>query len=300
MNKINKKVSIVLPVYNGEELLAEAIESVLMQTYQNIELLIVNDCSTDCTESIIDSYVKKDSRVRKINNVQNIKLPASLNIGFQNATGDFWTWTSDDNKYRKEAIECMVNYLEKNTTTCMVYSDYTIIDITGNELHKQIAGEPKEMAMGNCVGACFLYRRENALRVGRYDINLFLAEDYDYWIRMYKDGDIYHLNADLYYYRQHDNSLSATKKNMIEVQTYKVWEKNFLFLFSLLDKNRQRILFMDRMVYMSTFLGEEKKNETIGMLCKVWPQYKRHIRYLNMRHKVSSTVIGKLFREAKG
>lgn len=144
MNRTDKKkVTIVLPVYNGEQVLPDAIESVLAQTYQNFELLIVNDCSTDQTEKIIDRYVQRGTRIRKINNVRNLKLPASLNVGFQNATGEYWTWTSDDNKYKPEAIECMVNYLEDNLSCCMVYSDYTAIDAEGNELFKQVLGEPE-------------------------------------------------------------------------------------------------------------------------------------------------------------
>lgn len=298
MSERNKKVSIVLPVYNGEKMLAEAIESVIKQTYQNIELLIINDCSTDGTESIIDFYVDKDARVKKINNIQNMKLPASLNIGFQNATGDFWTWTSDDNKYKEEAIERMVDYLEKNRLACLVYSDYTVIDEAGNELYKRVAEEPKEMPVGNCVGACFLYRQEYAQKVGTYDVNLFLAEDYDYWIRLYKEGTICHLNLDLYFYRQHDKSLTATKKEMIGIQTYKVWEKHFLFLFSLIEKTNEKILFMDRMVYLSTGLGERKKQQTIDILCKVWPRYKLHTMYLAFRHNMKDTAIGRLLRKS--
>lgn len=300
MKENKKKVSIVLPVYNGETVLGEAIESVLAQTYTNIELLIVNDCSTDDSEKIIDFYVNKDSRVKKINNIQNLKLPASLNVGFQKATGDYWTWTSDDNMYKENAIECMVNCLENDKNICLVYTDYTVIDISGKKLYKQITGKPKELAQGNCIGACFLYRRESAINVGNYDINLFLAEDYDYWIRLYKQGDLYHLNMDLYYYRQHENSLSATQKERIEIQTFRVWEKNFIFLFSLLDKTSQKILFMDRMVYMSSALGEEMKVSTTRMLCNVWPRYKAHVRYLFVRHKVGETVIGRVYRNRKG
>lgn len=301
MNKNdNKKVTIVLPVYNGEKVLNDAIESVLAQTYLNFELLVVNDCSTDQTESIIDRYVERDTRVKKINNIQNLKLPATLNAGFQNATGEYWTWTSDDNKYKPEAIECMVKYLDNNLSCCMVYTDYTAIDAEGNELFKQVVGEPKELAMGNCIGACFLYRREYAQKVGKYDINLFLAEDYDYWVRLCKAGSIHHLSKNLYYYRRHSNSLTSTRKEMIEIQTCKVWEKNFLYLFSMLDSHKQRILFLDRMYFCVKRLDEQEGAKIAEMLCKVYPRYEWHLRYLEIRHVIGKTMIGDAWKKICG
>ena len=111
-NTSEKKVSIVLPVYNGEQFLSLSIESVLSQTYQNWELIIVNDCSTDNSPAIMEKYVEKDPRIRIIHNAENQKLPESLNIGFRAARGDYFTWTSDDNMYKPDAIETMVSVLD--------------------------------------------------------------------------------------------------------------------------------------------------------------------------------------------
>ena len=107
------KVSIVLPVYNGEKYLRESLDSILTQTFSDWELIIVNDCSTDGTQNIIEEYVSKDSRIRTIKNSINQKLPESLNIGFRISTGEYLTWTSDDNMYRPEALEVMTNYLDR-------------------------------------------------------------------------------------------------------------------------------------------------------------------------------------------
>ena len=106
-------VSIILPVYNGEKYLEKSINSCLKQTYKNIELIIVNDCSTDNTLSICDFFVKNDTRVKLINNSINKKLPASLNIG-KKAKGNYLTWTSDDNLFKPNAIEKLVNRLISN------------------------------------------------------------------------------------------------------------------------------------------------------------------------------------------
>src|SRR5574344_1693507 len=117
---MSELVSIVLPVYNGEKYLAQSIESVLNQTYENIELIIVNDCSTDNSRDIAQKYANKNSGIKIIDNTENKKLPASLNIGFEAANGEYYTWTSDDNYYEPTAIEKMVQYLKTKPTDGMV------------------------------------------------------------------------------------------------------------------------------------------------------------------------------------
>ena len=107
-------VSIVLPVYNGEKYLKEAIDSILSQTYRNIELVVVNDCSTDKSLCIIKEYMEKDDRVKLVNNETNQKLPKSLNIGFEHCRGDYYTWTSDDNIMKPNAINRMLEVMKKN------------------------------------------------------------------------------------------------------------------------------------------------------------------------------------------
>ena len=103
------KVSIVLPTYNGSAFITEAIDSILNQTFSDFELIIVNDCSTDNTFQLCKDYAQKDKRIKLISNSTNLKLPASLNVGFSYATGEYFTWTSDDNYYKDNAIEKMVN-----------------------------------------------------------------------------------------------------------------------------------------------------------------------------------------------
>ena len=164
----NKKISVILPVYNGERYLAEALESILGQTYTNIELIVVDDCSTDCTGEIIQKYSERDRRVRYIKNAVNLKLPRTLNVGFSNATGDYLTWTSDDNRYKPEALERMAYWLESKPDIDMVYADYTGVDSEGKITCEKKMGEPSEMPFHNVVGACFLYRKEVADRAGQY------------------------------------------------------------------------------------------------------------------------------------
>lgn len=208
-------VSIILPVYNGEKFLKQSIESVLSQTHKNLELIIVNDCSTDNSLSIANSFAKQDQRVKIYSNQVNQKLPESLNIGFRNAKGDYYTWTSDDNWYEPTAIEDMLNYLLENKDKVMVCADESIIyEEDHTQDHKFVADpSPQGLMESNKCGACFLWPKETATLVGEYDKNRFLVEDYDYWLRVGLIGEIGHLQKNLYNYRMHKANLTSKNKD---------------------------------------------------------------------------------------
>ena len=125
-------ISVIMPVYNVRAYLSQSIESVLNQTYKKFELIVINDCSTDDTELVVKKYQEKDSRIKLLNNEVNLKIPRSLNRGFEIAQGEYFTWTSDDNIFLKDAIQKMVDALEKNPGIDMVYADYQKIDDKGN------------------------------------------------------------------------------------------------------------------------------------------------------------------------
>lgn len=199
-------VSVVLPVYNGEEYLAQSIESCLNQTYRNIELIVVNDCSTDATATIVEGFIAKDNRVRLINNATNKKLPASLNVGHAAAKGDYITWTSDDNYYDLSAVEIMVSTL-KNKKVDIVYANYNQISGNKNKVIKLL--DFYNLIRLNCIGACFLYNAK-VYKNSKYDEHLFLVEDYDFWLQNLKKYNYYHINQTLYHYRVHEASLTSS------------------------------------------------------------------------------------------
>ncbi|MBR4721108.1 MAG: glycosyltransferase [Clostridia bacterium] len=211
---MEKLVSIVLPVYNGEKYLAESIESVLNQTYKNLELIIVNDCSTDSTEDIALKYKAQDRRIIYIKNEVNSKLPKSLNNGFKIAKGEYYTWTSDDNRYHEDAIFEMVDFLEKNQDVAMVFAGYDAIDDKGDVKYRYLP--QGNLIYNNIIGACFLYRSAVAKAVGEYREDLFLVEDYEYWLRINLDYKIVPFSKCLYVYRFHGGSLTALKKKEIK------------------------------------------------------------------------------------
>lgn len=230
---MNLLVSIILPVYNGEQYIAQSIESCLGQTYRNIELIIVNDCSTDATLAIAKSFADKDSRVSIVTNEINKRLPASLNIGHHIAKGDLLTWTSDDNLYLPTAIETMVDELVKSKVD-FVYANFDQIDKQDNVTRRFKFEKPEELIWRNVVGACFLYTPKVYHQNKGYREDLFMVEDYDFWLRAFMQHRFKHINTTLYMYRKHSNSLTneinnknSEKQLLFEKNKYKMFQGVF-------------------------------------------------------------------------
>lgn len=223
-------VSVVLPVYNGELFLAQAIESVLQQSYKEWELVIVDDCSTDNTPQIIDSYRKKDARIKVIHNHKNQRLPKSLNIGFENCNGEYYTWISADNMFDTNALELLYDFIVK-TGADIVYSGYYTMNEHGKRLNKvlKLHNRVSDILYINLVGASFLYKKEVQEALKGYDENLFLIEDYDFWIRAYKMGfSLKYLNRCPYFYRIHNESLTSMKQQQIRYMRIKLFSNNLI------------------------------------------------------------------------
>ncbi len=204
------KVSVVLPTYNGSKYIRQSIESCLHQTFANFELLVVDDASKDDTAKIVNEY--RDPRIRYFRHATNRGIAEGLNTGFQNSTGDYLTWTSDDNYYAENAIEAMVRFLQTYPQVDFVYAENYIVDegnSTWNGGTVRRNEPPEALAINNYVGACFLYTRTVYETVGRYNPKTFLAEDYDYWVRVAKRFRMQRLFRRLYYYRFHADSLTS-------------------------------------------------------------------------------------------
>lgn len=209
------KVSIILPVYNGSKYVRHSIESCLNQTFSDFELIIVDDCSTDNTPAIVQSY--NDQRIKYIRNQENQRLPKSLNIGFSLAKGKYLTWTSDDNIYMPDAIERMVEVLDQNSCE-FVYADiFALHDDSLLAAQHEKLRKPGNLKISNSVRACFLYTRNVMNTVGAYDPDMELIEDYDYWVRVEKKFKMGHISKPLYYYRYHDQQLYTARSREIKI-----------------------------------------------------------------------------------
>lgn len=274
-------VSIVLPTYNGEKYIRKSIDSVINQTYLDWELIIVDDCSTDKTSHIAEEYANRDERIKVIHNSNNLKLPKSLNIGFQHARGEYFTWTSDDNIYFPQAIEKLVNKISQDTNVGLVCADMVIIDENDNET-EVVETCAIDLCISNCIGACFLYKRNVIEIIGEYDTSLFLVEDYDYWLRIEeKIGRINHINEVLYKYRRHVDSLSEKRINQVIESKMKLREKHRKYILNKLGNCHSGLyyLFFDNYVngYALTSLNKSiaDKYSELKPLLKQKRKYER-------------------------
>lgn len=209
------KVSIVLPTYNGTRYIRRSIESCLRQTFTNIELLIVDDGSSQDIEQIVRGY--SDQRIKYFRHTTNLGLPEALNTGFNNSTGEYLTWTSDDNYYADDAIEQMLCFLQTYPQVDFVYADNYIVDENDHVRTVQTNKASESLVEDNYIGACFLYKREVYQEIGDYSPKAILAEDYEYWVRISKRFLMQRLFRVLYYYRVHSGSLTS-KYSRSEVQ----------------------------------------------------------------------------------
>ena len=220
------RVSVVLPVYNQAALLASSIDSVLAQTYPLFELIVVDDGSTDAVDPVLRRYAG-DHRVHVLQQ-PNQGLAKALSNGFDQARGEFWTWTSADNLMEPRQLELLVARLRAEPALGMVYADYRVIDDRGEVLEDSTwrthnrpdltSGEVRlprrtttlNTVQDNFIGPCFLYRGYVGRVLGEYEAQAGI-EDYDYWMRINALFSIAHLGSDelLYQYRVHDNTLSA-------------------------------------------------------------------------------------------
>jgi glycosyltransferase involved in cell wall biosynthesis len=205
------RASIVIPTHNRAELLGGAVKSCLKQTFRELEVIIVNDGSSDNTLKVARELALADSRVIVLTQA-NQGLPAALNKGFSKARGDFWTWTSDDNRYHPTALSAMVGFLEKHPECGLVYTDFRIVDERGRVRDEVINRTPEKLPELNVVGGCFLYRRSVAEKAGPYDPSLACVEDWDYWLRLSMEAPIAHLPGIHYDFLDHGGSLTSRRR----------------------------------------------------------------------------------------
>jgi glycosyltransferase involved in cell wall biosynthesis len=202
-------VSIVLTTLNGARYLRQSLDSCLGQTYRNIELLVVDGGSTDGTLDILAEY--HDERVRIIHQVGNAgKLPGAINLGLAHANGEYLTWTQDDCYYATNAIEKMVDVLERRPEIGQTYADWWLLRV-GHAPEWIHVPPPNEIASSksDVVGVCFLIRRKVREVIGEHSLDAYPSQDYDYRLRISQHFQSERIEEALYFYRLHESSLTG-------------------------------------------------------------------------------------------
>lgn len=212
----NPKVSVIMSVFNGEEYLAEAIGSILNQTFQDFEFIIVNDGSTDGTGQILESF--DDQRIIVVPNPQNLGLTRSLNTGLRMARGKYIARQDADDVSLPQRLEKEVAFLDENKNVGLVGTYYLMINESGKVLHTikclTEGGELKEKLLeGNQFGhGSVMFRAECIEKVGLYREEFKSAQDYDLWLRISEVYDVANIPEPLYGWRFNLKSISTSKK----------------------------------------------------------------------------------------
>ena len=215
----NPKITVLMPVYNGEKYLAEAIESILNQTYKDFDFLIINDGSTDNSVKIIESY--NDPRIRLVKNKKNFGIVYSLNKGIDLAKGEYIARMDVDDVSLPERLEKQVAFVNYNPNIAVIGSYFNLIDKKGYYIGKikwPIGFENNLFYVligNNPVGhPGVMYRKKVVEEIGSYHGKYAPAEDFDLWLRIYLNG--YHcenIPEFLTDYRVHSEQESVLQKN---------------------------------------------------------------------------------------
>ncbi len=203
-----------MSVYNGERFLAEAIESILTQTWTDFEFVIIDDGSTDSTAQILRDFEKKDARIRIITNEKNFGLTKSLNMGIAVATGEYIARMDADDISFPTRLEKQMAFLNDHPNIVVVGTGTEIIDADGKRM-RSIA-TPKaiqtRLPKRNClVHGSLLIRKEALQDVGGYDESIRYAQDYDLLLRLLDGSNIAVIDEPLYALRVTRGRLSSKK-----------------------------------------------------------------------------------------
>ncbi len=203
------KVSIVIPVFNGSDYLSQAIDSALAQTYQNTEIIIVNDGSEDneATEQICLSFGDKIRYYTKMNG----GVASALNLAIGKMTGEYFSWLSHDDLYYPEKLEVQINALaDQDRLKTVLYSDYATFGADPDKIREiRMPATPPEqfrysITVNNFLHGCTLLVPKTAFEeCGFFDESLRTTQDYDLWFRMAEKYRFVHIPEVLVKARSH-------------------------------------------------------------------------------------------------
>ncbi len=227
MSLDNPKVTVLMPVYNGERYLREAMDSVLAQTFTDFEFLIINDGSTDCSVEIIRSY--DDPRIRLVHNEKNLKLVATLNKGFDLARGEYVARMDCDDISLPTRLARQVEFMEAHPEVGVCGTWAKEIDSEGKILRiwkSPVGGEMKKYIWRPTpiIHPTALFRRPVFERF-KYDHNYIHAEDLELWQRISNTVRLDNLNEFLHLYRIHITSVTSLKRAAQLQSVYKAFVK---------------------------------------------------------------------------
>jgi glycosyltransferase involved in cell wall biosynthesis len=209
------QVSVIIPTHNRPEFLRAAITSVLNQTYQNFEIIVVDDASTDDTAKVVAAF--NDARIRFIRHDINKGGSAARNTGIVNSTCDYIAFLDDDDEWLPEKLSKQMEVLLSSPPEVgCVYTGYVNVNsstgkIIGEHIPTKRGDLSKDLLAGNCVGSAssVLLRQECLKKIGLFDESLPCSQDYDLWVRIANQFLFECVQEPLFKYHIHEKKIST-------------------------------------------------------------------------------------------
>ncbi len=211
-------ISVLMSVYNNDEYVGDAIQSVLGQTFEDYEVVLVNDGSTDNSAPIIDRYRQEDPRLHVIEH-ENRGLTPSLNIGLKVCRGEFIARMDGDDICHRQRFEKQIAAFQENPQLVLLGSEVELIDEEGREVgprghqfeHDAIRRQLLQGNGGALTHPAVMFRRSSALEIGGYDERFLNSQDLDLFLRLSEVGEVANLKDSLLKWRQHSKSINHTQ-----------------------------------------------------------------------------------------
>ncbi len=215
------KISVIIPCYNQENYIAQCLDSVLTQTFQDYEIIVINDGSTDKSLDIIQTYVDKYTQIKLINQ-SNQGVIAARNNGISQAQGAYIYPLDGDDKIAPTCLEKLYHAMQENKGD-VIYSDNEYFGCKTGKI-RYLKPTKLNMALGNYVCVSALYRKSDWEKYGGYDAMMKAGfEDWEFWLNFVEDNKVfYKVEETLFYYRINTDSRNHTisklvRKNLVKL-----------------------------------------------------------------------------------
>ncbi len=211
------RVSVLCSVHNGEAYLEESLQSILDQTFEDFELLVMDDGSSDSTPTLLEKMVKADPRIQILRQ-ETQGLTRTLNTLLEKARGEYVARQDDDDISWPERLERQVRFLDENPRCVAVGSRYVSIDEKGRRIARSRvpvsdAAIKRALVTHNVIAhSSAMYRREEVLAEGGYDTTYRTAQDYDLWCRLALTHELANLKTPLLSRRRHPGRIGVSHK----------------------------------------------------------------------------------------
>ena len=215
----NPLVTVYITNYNYGQYLIKAIESVLSQTYDYMELIIIDDGSDDGSRSIIEKYSPRANVFSVFQ--KNKGLNASNNVAFKMARGKYIMRLDADDFLAPQAVEIMTSELERNSDCALVFPDYYLVDKEEKVIEQVIRHNfENDVSLLDqpAHGACTLIRKSILESIGGYDQTFSIQDGYDLWLNIIDKYPVRNVNLPLFYYRRHDKSITSNEKKLLQTR----------------------------------------------------------------------------------